>query len=90
MAVKKKKAKRVSAKQKAINEAEKKLAQKWQSLKEKAEDVKAPAYDMKNEYEANTPIEHKQLGWGFILSNNNNRLEVLFEDGIKVLISNYK
>jgi hypothetical protein len=35
-------------------------------------------------------LMHKVLGWGFVLSNLNDRLEVLFKDGIKVLISNYK
>ena len=32
----------------------------------------------------------KVLGWGFILKNDNDRLEVLFETGIRMLISNYK
>jgi len=45
---------------------------------------------MSDVFEALKPINHKVLGWGFVLTNENNRLEVLFENGIKVLISNYK
>jgi hypothetical protein len=33
---------------------------------------------------------HKVLGWGFIISNINDRLDILFETGVKTLISNYK
>ena len=45
---------------------------------------------MKAVFEEKTAILHKVLGWGYILSNRNDRLEVLFKDGIKYLISNYK
>lgn len=47
-------------------------------------------YDMKKTFEPKTAIEHKTLGWGYILENRNDRLEVLFKDGIRFLISNYK
>jgi hypothetical protein len=45
---------------------------------------------MSAQFEANRPIQHKVLGWGFVLNNDNDRLEVLFEQGVKMLISNYK
>jgi hypothetical protein len=64
--------------------------QKWQGLYSKANKLPAPPYNMKNTYEKQTPIKHKTLGWGYITDNKNGRLEVLFEDGIKYLISNYK
>lgn len=63
---------------------------KWSELKEKHSKDKAVAYTMSATYESNQPIQHKSLGWGLILNNNNDRLEVLFESGIKMLISNYK
>lgn len=66
------------------------LAQKWSSLFKKSQDLVAKPYNMKQSYEAKTPIMHKILGWGYILTNKNDRLEVLFKDGIRFLISNYR
>lgn len=63
---------------------------KWSELKEKHSKDKALPYAMSATFESNQPIQHKSLGWGLILNNNNDRLEVLFESGIKMLISNYK
>jgi hypothetical protein len=63
---------------------------KWQELFKRYGKEKAVNYKMSDEFEALKPINHKVLGWGFVLTNENNRLEVLFENGIKVLISNYK
>ena len=74
----------------AAEEAMGKLAGKWNSYFKKAEDIKSAPYSMKNTYEPKTAITHKVLGWGYILENKNDRLEVLFKDGIKFLISNYK
>jgi hypothetical protein len=66
------------------------MAQKWTSLFKKAEAIESQPYNMRATYEEKTAIVHKILGWGYILANRNDRLEVLFKDGIKYLISNYK
>lgn len=66
------------------------LEAQWQTLKDKNKAIKPLAYKMSESFEARTPILHKVLGWGFIISNQNDRLEVLFQQGIKFLISNYK
>ena len=71
-------------------EATSALSQKWQSLYKKAEQIEAKPYNMRSVFEEKTAILHKVLGWGYILANRNDRLEVLFQDGIKYLISNYK
>lgn len=63
---------------------------KWSDLKDKYGSEKAAAYSMSGTFEANKPILHKVLGWGYILNVQNDRLEVLFETGPKMLISNYK
>lgn len=63
---------------------------KWQELFKRHGKDKANSYKMTDSFDAMKPLQHKILGWGFILSNENNRLEVLFENGIKMLISNYK
>lgn len=63
---------------------------KWSELNKKFGKDKALPYKMTESYPSLVPIQHKVLGWGFILTNENNRLEVLFENGIRMLISNYK
>jgi hypothetical protein len=96
-AVKAKKTTEVKVKPKTKKAAEAelrtmKIAAKWQQLYAQSQDsdVKAETYNMKKNYTSQTPINHKVLGWGFILDNKNNRLEVLFKDGVRFLISNYK
>lgn len=63
---------------------------KWNDLREKYVSEKPSTYSMTATFEANRPIQHKVLGWGYIVSVQNDRLEVLFETGTKMLISNYK
>ncbi len=63
---------------------------KWGDLYEKYKQLKPLNYSMKDVFEANQPIQHKVLGWGWVISSENDRLEVLFKDGKKILISNYK
>ena len=71
-------------------EANNEEVRKWIELKGKHGSDKAVNYSMSGTYPAQTPIQHKVLGWGYVLTNNNDRLEVLFETGKKVLISNYQ
>lgn len=63
---------------------------KWAELNKKYGKDKAVPYKMSEKFQSMIPIQHKILGWGFILTNENDRLEVLFETGIRMLISNYK
>lgn len=74
----------------SANEAASALAAKWALLFKKADQIEAKPYSMRAEFDEKTAIVHKLLGWGYILANRNDRLEVLFKDGIKYLISNYK
>lgn len=62
---------------------------RWIDLHEKYRSDKPQVYDMKAIFEAGKPLQHTVLGWGWILSNENDRLEVLFKDGRRMLISNY-
>lgn len=63
---------------------------KWAEVFRKYGKEKSVTYKMSDTFAAMTPIQHKVLGWGFVLTNDNDRLEVLFETGIRMLISNYK
>lgn len=62
----------------------------WAEYYSKHGNEKAQTYDMKSQFEAHKPLQHKVLGWGWIASNENDRLEVIFKDGKRMLISNYK
>jgi hypothetical protein len=66
------------------------LENQWKTIFERSKAVKPVAYKMSENYEARTALMHKVLGWGYVLTSQNNRLEVLFKDGIKFLIANYK
>ena len=85
----KKPKKKLTKAQIAQESAIKKLSSKWVTLQRRNRDEKAPKYNMKNKYAPKTPLLHSKLGWGYILENRNDRLEVLFECGVKFLISNY-
>ena len=61
----------------------------WQKLAKEYAGKKTPSYDMKKNYQDISAIKHNSFGLGFILAKYNNRLKVLFEEGTKVLISNY-
>ena len=76
---------KINADKAALNEEER----RWNEFHEKHKSDKAQSYDMKATFEAAKPLQHKVLGWGWILSNDNDRLEVLFRDGKRILISNY-
>lgn len=82
---KEKSAKKIAA-EKAIADENK----KWADYKEKYGSEKATNYSMSGVFEPHQPLQHKVLGWGYIVSIQNDRLEVLFEQGTKMLISNYK
>jgi hypothetical protein len=84
------KKKRMTKKQLADQTERDELTEKWAKLKDLDHESKAQKYKMSEAYEPNTPVEHPVFGWGFILSLNENKLEVLFESGIKMLVSNFK
>ena len=85
-----KKPKKLTKAQQATLDNDNKLAAKWRALNNKSAAITSTSYNMRESYEPLTAIEHSKLGWGYILSNKNDRLEVLFAEGIKILISNYR
>ncbi len=63
---------------------------KWENLREEYKGAAAAKYNIKSSFEALAPIQHSVFGWGFVLSNANDRLEILFKDKVRILISNVK
>ncbi len=84
------KAVKISAAQRKADKLSSEASAQWADLHQKYSSEKAQVYDMKAQFEANKPLQHKVLGWGWIMSVENDRLEVMFQDGKRMLISNYK
>jgi len=84
------KKKRLTKAEREANEEIERLKEKWNELHDLSEGQASKKYKLSEEYEPNSALQHPKLGWGYVLTSQNNRIEVLFEDGIKVLISNYK
>ncbi len=87
---KKVKKKRITKAEREAKEESDRLRDKWQELHGLSEGQPAKKYKITDSYEPNSALDHAKLGWGYVLVSQNNRLEVLFEEGIKILISNYK
>ncbi len=53
-------------------------------------DVKAEEHDynLKKKFEANTVLKHPKFGRGFIRSTQTDKIEVVFEDEVKMLMHN--
>lgn len=84
------KAEKLTAAQKKAEKLSAEISLQWADLHQKYSSEKSQMYDMKSQFEAHKPLQHKVLGWGWIMSVENDRLEVLFQDGKRMLISNYK
>lgn len=84
------KKKRITKAEREAAEEAARLKEKWEELNQLSEGQASKKYILTSEFPPNTGLDHPKFGWGYVLSSHNNRLEVLFHEGIKVLISNYK
>jgi len=84
------KVEKISAAQRKLDKAAADSTAHWAELQQKHGQEKPQAYDMKLQFEAHRPLQHKVLGWGWVMSVENDRVEVIFQDGKRILISNYK
>jgi hypothetical protein len=73
-----------------LDEEGEKLLKQWRQMHDQLKNVKPAVYTLSGNYEAKTPLQHKVLGWGYVLKNKGNRIDVLFEEGLKTLVTNYK
>ncbi len=86
--------KKTSSRKKAVeSKKEEKLKQeneqKWEAFYKKAKGVKPTPFNISRQFQPVTPISHPVFGWGWIISNTNDRLEVIFKDKVRILLSNY-
>ena len=50
--------------------------------------MKPSSFNISHCFQAKTPLSHSVFGWGWIINNKNDRLEVIFKDKIRILLSN--
>ncbi|MGE3975767.1 MAG: hypothetical protein AB7F59_14675 [Bdellovibrionales bacterium] len=62
----------------------------WLELHKQFKNMKPMPYAMSEQYPEKCVINHKVLGVGFVVKNINDRIDVVFKDGQKTLITNYK
>jgi len=60
----------------------------WKMLNEKIGMDNKTAYKMTNSYEPDTCIDHVKFGVGFIKSTTSGKIEVVFDDAIRLLVHN--
>lgn len=78
-----------AAKRKEASAAAKKSAHltEFQTMAQAAED-KAQGYQMKNKFSTNQPIQHPKFGMGYVKTALADKIEVVFEDEIRMLVHN--
>ena len=60
----------------------------WVSLKERMGNAIAKPYDMTTQFQVSSAIHHSKFGLGFVMLAQVKKIEVSFENGIKVLVHN--
>ena len=83
-----KEAKKSTKIEKKEEKQQKEHEKKWENLYKKAKDVKPATFRLSNAFSAKTALKHPIFGWGWIISNKNDRLQVMFKDKTRVLLSN--
>lgn len=60
----------------------------WSDMKEKIGSGSASKYNLKSKFAAQTAIDHATFGLGFVIQAFDNKIDVVFEDGVKSLVHN--
>ncbi len=60
---------------------------KWNELYKRARGISPVEFKVSAFFEAKSPLNHPQFGWGWVLKNTNHRLEVIFRDKVRLLLS---
>ena len=58
----------------------------WDDLNAKLGGEKRQSYSLSARFSANTAIDHPKFGLGFVITSNVDRIEALFQDGLRVLV----
>ena len=67
-----------------------KVDPEWTQYMNQSKDANPVPYFMDEDFQPKTIISHKLLGLGYVIKNQNNRIEVSFKVGKKTLVTNYK
>ena len=70
------------------NKSQVTLTNEWQAMLEKAGDKPRHRYQLKEKFSKDAVIEHPQFGVGLVMAASPQKIEVIFETGIKALVHN--
>lgn len=62
--------------------------EQWELLLNSNATAEEQDYNLKKKFEANTLLKHPKFGRGFIKSTQSDKIEVVFEDEVKMLMHN--
>lgn len=85
----KKPSKSALAKAAQIQEDITNAGKKWLGLYNQLRNSRTKPYDMSASFDVKSGIQHKTLGWGYVVETRGDRMDVLFKDGMKTLVINY-
>ncbi|MDA8428089.1 MAG: hypothetical protein M0T70_02410 [Geobacteraceae bacterium] len=77
-----------AARPKARRDPELADREEWETLSKTMDKDKAAAYDMNGSFRVNSLVNHQLFGIGLVCAVSENKMEVLFEGGRKVLRCN--
>lgn len=75
------------APRKARKEPGREDREEWESLRPNMQAQQAKPYDMEGSYKVNDLVRHPAFGFGVVKSVGSNKIEVLFQEGKKLLRS---
>jgi hypothetical protein len=84
--VKAAKAKSTSPKKPRTKKATGPSGPSWEELQQKLGGNTRQAYSIKAKYSTNVAIEHPKFGLGFVVSASGDRIEAMFQDGVRTLV----
>lgn len=62
----------------------------WTSMKKKHGGKASKPYRISEKFEKDGIVEHPKFGLGFVVQCTDNRIETVFEEGLKILVHNHK
>lgn len=64
--------------------------EEWNSLREKNSGKGAKPYRLAEKFEKDVMVDHPKFGVGIVMTATDQRLEILFKEGLKTLVHNQK
>jgi len=73
---------------KSVKAQKKDPAEDFEILREKLKGKKSVRYRMSESFETDDVIDHDKFGKGIVIGINNNKIDVVFSDKLRILVCN--